>query len=432
MSKQFQVRLYARPEPQNYAEGGLTALAEKTREAGRKDDDILLHLSKEEFDWLKSQWGEPEINPHTGLPEYSWLSKGFKKVSKAVKSVVKNPLFQALAPQLLNFIVPGLGVAIGSTLGASGATAAMLGKAVVGAGLGAAGGGSKGALTGAISGGLAGGAGKALGNAAGMTGKLGTTLGNSVLSGLQSEVGGGKFGQGAVMGGLQSLAGLGGSQEKPAIPGTPGFNPTPDFNSPEISIQHAGVPGPTTGILDKLKQIPGQVVGYAKEHPWQTAGLTALALSQMNGSGGEDSGPPASQAPPGYNEHLPQLNFQRKRRDPTNYYTYGFNPEQAFYEDNALPEYTPKYAEGGPLSSQYIRSGTGASGRADNIDARLSENEYVIDAETVSLLGDGNPDAGAAALDEMRAAIRKQKGQSLAKGKFTEPAKSPLAYLGGH
>jgi len=187
------------------------------------------------------------------------------------------------------------------------------------------------------------------------------------------------------------------------------------------------------GILDKLKGLPGQAVDFAKEHPWQTAGLTALALSQLNGSkGGEDSGPAPSQAPPGYHDHLPSLTFNRKQRilDPNDYYTYGRNPEKTFYEENNLPAYTPGAAEGGALS-RYVKKGTGATGRQDNIDARLSENEYVVDAETVSLLGDGNPDAGAAKLDQMRQQIRKQKGKALSKGKFSPSAKAPLAYLGG-
>ncbi|NDB70667.1 MAG: hypothetical protein EB015_22200, partial [Methylocystaceae bacterium] len=85
-------------------------------------------------------------------------------------------------------------------------------------------------------------------------------------------------------------------------------------------------------------------------------------------------------------------------------------------------------AHGGPLS--HLAKGSG-SGRDDTINARLSDGEYVMDAETVALLGDGSTDAGAKRLDKMREEIRKQKGKNLAKGKISPDAKSPLAYLKG-
>lgn len=84
---------------------------------------------------------------------------------------------------------------------------------------------------------------------------------------------------------------------------------------------------------------------------------------------------------------------------------------------------------GGMPTPHYISAGTGAGGREDNIPARLSENEYVWDAETVALLGDGNPDAGAKKLDAMREAVRRKKGRALAKGKISPDAGNPLEYL---
>ena len=59
----------------------------------------------------------------------------------------------------------------------------------------------------------------------------------------------------------------------------------------------------------------------------------------------------------------------------------------------------------------------------------MSDGEYVIDAETVSMLGDGSNKAGAQKLDEMRKQIRMQKGKSLARGKISPDAKSPLMYI---
>jgi len=96
------------------------------------------------------------------------------------------------------------------------------------------------------------------------------------------------------------------------------------------------------------------------------------------------------------------------------------------YDNPAEP--TQNLARGGALS-RLARGG--GSGRDDTIPARLSDGEYVMDAETVALLGDGSTSDGARRLDQMRAKIRQHKGKSMARGKFSANAKSPLAYLKG-
>jgi hypothetical protein len=89
-------------------------------------------------------------------------------------------------------------------------------------------------------------------------------------------------------------------------------------------------------------------------------------------------------------------------------------------------------ANGGSPLSAVARFARGAgTGRSDEIDAKLSDGEYVIDAETVAMLGDGSSKAGAQRLDQMRKKIRSHKGKALAKGKFSPDAKSPLAYIKG-
>ena len=89
-----------------------------------------------------------------------------------------------------------------------------------------------------------------------------------------------------------------------------------------------------------------------------------------------------------------------------------------------------RMAEGGLSAvSRFVRGG--GTGRSDEIPAKLSDGEYVIDAETVAMLGDGSGKAGAQRLDEMRAKIRQHKGKTLAKGKFSPDAKSPLSYIKG-
>ena len=88
-------------------------------------------------------------------------------------------------------------------------------------------------------------------------------------------------------------------------------------------------------------------------------------------------------------------------------------------------------ARGGALSAVARFAQGAGSGRADTIDAKLSDGEYVIDAETVAMLGDGSNKEGAKRLDMMRENIRSHKGKALSKGKFSPNAKSPLSYLKG-
>lgn len=114
-----------------------------------------------------------------------------------------------------------------------------------------------------------------------------------------------------------------------------------------------------------------------------------------------------------------------------NWYEYGFNPEQSFFNTSA-PGYTPKPGKtpGMARGGDFAVSGPG-DGRSDSIPARLSDGEYVIDAETVALLGNGSAKAGAERLDAFRVNVRKHKGRDLARGKFSVKAKRPEAYMAG-
>lgn len=119
----------------------------------------------------------------------------------------------------------------------------------------------------------------------------------------------------------------------------------------------------------------------------------------------------------------------------------GYGPgtlgEETFKAVSGIPEQPVGMAHGGDMGysrgssrESFAVNGPG-TGRSDDIPAVLSDGEYVIDAETVALLGDGSSKAGAKKLDEMRVKIRKAKGKNLAKGKFSVNAKRPEAYMSG-
>jgi len=71
-----------------------------------------------------------------------------------------------------------------------------------------------------------------------------------------------------------------------------------------------------------------------------------------------------------------------------------------------------------------------APGQSDKVPAMLSDGEFVMDADTVSALGDGNNAAGASALEKMRQNIRRHKRAAPA-NKIPPKAKKPEAYLKG-
>jgi hypothetical protein len=77
----------------------------------------------------------------------------------------------------------------------------------------------------------------------------------------------------------------------------------------------------------------------------------------------------------------------------------------------------------------YVRPDGRGNGRSDHIDASLSPGEFVMDAETVSLAGDGDNDAGARQMENLRKNIRVHKGRQLAKGKFSPKAKPVESYM---
>lgn len=95
----------------------------------------------------------------------------------------------------------------------------------------------------------------------------------------------------------------------------------------------------------------------------------------------------------------------------------------------AAADTPPPYA-GGALRAVGGVRGAG-SGREDLIDAQLSDGEWVADAETVALLGDGSTEEGIRRLEEMRRRLREHKGPALARGKLSPNAKAPEDYMGG-
>ena len=226
--------------------------------------------------------------------------------------------------------------------------------------------------------------------------------------------------------------------------------------------------------VEDLKQPPqlddkNGLLEWAKANPELAArlGLTAAGLlGGAAGGGGSGKGggiPPgfATAGTPGslsdrFRAQLPapsgpfgNLAARDVSLTPEQWKTYGARPEQSFFANVPIRPsgIAPAKTQGGGVQPDgrivdrfpqpkgfkaggFAVSGPG-TGRSDDIPARLSDGEYVIDAETVALLGDGSTQAGSKRLDEFRVNIRKHKGKQLSKGKFSHDARKPEAYLQG-
>ena len=398
-AKPFEIKV-PKEHVEKMAKGGLAGQAKNVADAGVGGDTMVIHINKDEYQKLCKEWGEPTINPHTGMPQFTpfYKQSWFAPVAAlAGTALMATGVGSALGAGLLGTL--GAGEAAGTTLAGltgidalgSATVGTLAGNAALGAGIGGLTGGGKGALTS----GLLAGAGT-IGASA-----LGNYLGNATSVGTPADV--------------------------------PTPTPRPDY---ELSgMGGEGISGQSTAASAAApKGFLSGLTSYATNPDKMAA--AAVGLGALMGGGGPSqpempsatAGTPTS-TDPNMTRRLATAPLNRTRiQTPIDYYNYGKMPEQNFYAPEQTQEPTVAAARGGPLSSAVNGPGTG---RSDSIDAKLSDGEYVIDAETVALLGDGSSKAGAAKLDQFRANIRKQKGAALAKGKISPDAQSPDRYLMG-
>lgn len=174
-----------------------------------------------------------------------------------------------------------------------------------------------------------------------------------------------------------------------------------------------------------------------------TAGGLFGGKSSTGGGGGTVPAGLGQLSSPLFNQPLTPLTPEQNRskygaRDMsgTDWATWGSRPATSFF--NYVPQPPTGMSRGGDFAvksrmhprTEFAVHGPG-DGRSDDIPAMLSDGEYVVDAESVALLGNGSRKAGADALDRMRVNLRKHKGKKLAKGEFSLKAKRPEQYLAG-
>lgn len=114
-----------------------------------------------------------------------------------------------------------------------------------------------------------------------------------------------------------------------------------------------------------------------------------------------------------------------QRSNPRGYQAWQSLRERMPWNQPAQPQ-QPLAGGGRP---QGLVKGPG-TGQSDDIPAMLSDGEYVMDAETVSAIGDGSNDAGAKKLDEMRERLRQHK-RGASRKTIPPKAKAPDQYMKG-
>ena len=432
-ANRFPVLVYDRDARAAYKGGGLAAKARDVADAGRFSDTKIIHVTDDEFNMLRNQWGEPTINPHTGMHEFGI----FGSILKVLKTV---------APIAVSFI-PGVG---------------PFASAALGAGLGALdGGGIKGAVLGGITGGLG------AGGMGGIGAKLGTSIGGKVLGQTASTVAKNALGQAVIQGALGAAAGRDplASAASGAALGALSAKLNPDRINDIVLSQNA-----STGANSALDQIKINAVPAAATPTVTTAVPVATTAATAPAAAASD----LAAKPNFFNRDFLGLGIAKnkyaipailgaaaladalKPKDKTSMPTQSeffdptFNAQldrpggfqlasvaSGLRPESIAAEYAKKYFSGyagggdvGENRGSFAVHGAG-TGRSDDIPAMLSDGEYVMDAETVSLLGDGSTKAGAKKLDDFRVKIRKQKGRKLAKGKISHDAKPAERYMAG-
>ena len=394
-------------KPKSKSSSPYPVLAEMIRKQGKGEDTILAHINPLEAHILKSLGGSGTINKKTGLPQFGLFSNPAKWL--------KGSLGGATGAILGNMILPGIGGVIGGALGGAAGSAVRGRKDYMGAGL-------RGAGMGAM---LPSGA-----------SALGSLTGNQTLS---------NYGNANAI--LPSI-GLGGSSAS-------------SYASPAATMMSLNGMGGGASSPAQYMQAPAvdnrsfmeKLGDNSKDYLTQPANLLTLGTAAAQFMGREKPAKPKSPeqiADEEYNfarreaarrlkynslrEKLGEIgSLHRRVNSPEEYKQKGRWLE--YYDNPELTGEPIRMKDGGEVHNSpynymteevmspnsligYLQGNTG--GQDDLIEAKLSDGEYVIDAATVSDLGDGNNGAGARKLDAFRERVRRHKRG----GKISLPPKS--------
>lgn len=337
---------------------------EELRMKGRHGDTELAIITPDLLE-IFSEWigREPKINPHTGLPEFG--GKIGRIFTEAVRTVgtLFGPITGFAASKLTGqstgaaFKNAGIGAALALTALTAGAGGfgGMLGGSSGAAGAAGASG----------SAGMLGNIGSGLGKIFGMSPGGGIASPHAVVG--ANTVGrmlpGSAFGQGMGQAGIQAAGQSGGA----------------GFLGNILGGGAGGGGGLLSGIGQTLPLIGSGLLmskGHKEEQKSIREHQQALEAKEQR----EKQEAEAMRERMGFNAKLNPLEPYRRRQ---------VNPNQSRedYLRGIAPSYFENYAEGGAIRGD-------GKGQQDNIPKNIKENSYIIDASTVSDIGDGSSDAG--------------------------------------
>jgi hypothetical protein len=405
------------------SQGGLSVLAnplaQQLQSFGRGDDSMLVHMTPNEVNSLQglamATGGSLTINPHTGLPEAGWLGKLLPTILGAALAAtgVGAPLAAGIvgAGELARTgsLKKGLMAGLGAFGGAGMAGMAGLGGKLSETGFGLLG--DKAGFFGANMGqGLSQGANAAAGlakmgtapveNAIKVTGSMPGAPAATALNPVQTQ---------AVMGGKVIGSGTQAALTGVAPTATKGAQFTGGLGSRFAQATRAGLPAGTPGFISKA--VP------------MAAGMGALsnvssAMTPSMGSMGSDGVIDNSYAGP-YTAQIREVSYPGKSPVESG------DSSEHLYFSNSMPEVynvqgqvvqpgsstkrgtpilqnvlNPNAKKGQNRYSQIFTPymGEDEEGYADGGEIELADGAFVLDARTVSEMGNGSSNAGMEAL----------------------------------
>jgi hypothetical protein len=350
----------------------LKRAATQVRRQGTGGDTVLAHINPAEADYLAKHYGMSK-NPHTGLPEFGL----FGKLGKAFEKALIRPVGKMVRHPKQAF--PLVGSVVGNMFGGP------MGS-IIGGGLGGAMSSKKHPLDRALGGALTGAAMSYMlpkgGEFFGVdpTSKMGSALGMQHPGFLESL-------------GIGSKAASGASLAAKAAPMMAKPKQIAGYSAGEEELPDAGFNW--KGLIDP-------------------ALLGVAAAGQFLGRTKNPKGPTAEEQYESAREKRKSKEKKTKfakpwvlrRADPEDMERRGLG--YSYFEPEPEVEY--EYAaHGGHMqhignvegshARGYIKGASG--GQADDVETELKPGSYVMDATTVSLLGDGNSDHGAEKLQEL-------------------------------
>ena len=394
------------------AQAGLSVLAnpmaEQLRSYGRGDDTMLVHMTPNEVNSLQglamAAGGSLTINPHTGLPEAGWLGRLLPTILGAIATPLTGGLINPLTASAL--IGAGTGIVTGD-----------LGKGLM-AGLQAYGGAALGSAAGLNAGSfgigqaaktatdVAGAAGAAAptAGATGTAGKLAGQMADKVLSPVNNMMAGAGIQpvatqaaqqaaqQAAAKTGIAGFAQRFGQAAKAGLPGgTPGFiaKQAPMLAGLGVLSGVSSATTPTPGYATADGRIDNSYQGPYTAQPRKiVANVTTEDI--LKGNGGQQKW---------FDVDMPEVyDMQGRVVQPGSQTAPGTMIYQNVLNQN-VKKGQPMYSQVGRPYMPYPMGGQ--SGFAKGGEVELADGAFVVDARTVSELGNGSSGAGQELLARM-------------------------------